>query len=62
MSLRHMVWGIAKVVDDVKVKRRLWNGVFDYDLSAFSPSGPDNSPETAFISIEPIRAISTVRS
>lgn len=51
------VWGLAKVVDDVKVKRRLWNGVFDYDLNAFSPSGPDNSPETVFISIEPTRAM-----
>jgi len=51
------VWGIAKVVDDMEVKRRLWNGVFDYDLNAFSPGGPDNSPETIFISIKPTRAM-----
>ena len=51
------VWGRAMVVDDVEVKRRLWNGVFDYDLGAFSPGGPDNSPDTVFISIEPTRAM-----
>lgn len=51
------VWGIAKVIDDVEVKRRLWNGVFDYDLSAFSPGGPDNSPDAVFISIRPTRAM-----
>jgi len=51
------VWGKATIVDDVVVKRRLWNGVFDYDLSGFSPGGPDNSPDTVFISIEPTRAM-----
>lgn len=51
------VWGNATVVDDVEVKRRLWNGVFDYDLSAFSPGGPDGSPDSVFISIQPTRAM-----
>ena len=51
------IWGKATVVDDVEVKRRLWNGVFDYDLSAFSPGGPDNSPDAVFISIQPMRAL-----
>ena len=51
------VWGKATIVDDVEVKRRLWSGVFDYDLSGFSPGGPDGSPDTVFISIEPTRAM-----
>lgn len=27
------VWGKATIVDDVEVKRRLWNGVFDYGMA-----------------------------
>ena len=51
------VWGSAELFDDVETKRRLWNDVFDYDLDAFAPGGPDNSPETAFLKITPSRAI-----
>ncbi len=51
------VWGTAEVFDDVETKRRLWDGVFDYDLNAFSPGGPDNSPETSFMAITPERAV-----
>ena len=51
------IWGTAKVFTDVSTKRRLWTGVFDYDLSVFVPGGPDNSPGTAFISVEPERAV-----
>jgi len=51
------VWGAAELFDDVETKRRLWNDVFDYDLNAFAPGGPDNSPETAFLKITPSRAI-----
>lgn len=50
------VWGKATIVDDIEVKRRLWSGVFDYDLSAFEPGGPDGSPDTVFISVAPTRA------
>jgi general stress protein 26 len=50
------VWGTATVHSDVETKRRLWN-VFDYDLNAFAPGGPDNSPETAFIAVAPQRAL-----
>lgn len=52
-----MVWGAAAVHDDLDTKRRLWTGVFDYDLDMFSPGGPDDSPETGFVSIEPVRAV-----
>ncbi|MGH1493498.1 MAG: pyridoxamine 5'-phosphate oxidase family protein [Acidimicrobiales bacterium] len=51
------VWGTAEVFADVETKRRLWNDVFDYDLNAFAPGGPDNSPETAFMAIHPTRAL-----
>jgi hypothetical protein len=29
----------------------------DYDLGMFSPGGPDGSPETVFIAVEPERAL-----
>lgn len=51
------LWGSAEVFDDVETKRRLWDGVFDYDLNAFAPGGPDDSPETAFLAIHPTRAL-----
>ncbi|RZV40682.1 MAG: pyridoxamine 5'-phosphate oxidase family protein [Acidimicrobiales bacterium] len=51
------VWGSAEVFTDLETKRRLWEGVFDYDLNAFSPGGPDNSPDTAFVKVTPTRAI-----
>lgn len=51
------VWGTASVHSDAATKRRLWTGVFDYDLNAFAPGGPDNSPDTAFMCIEPTRAL-----
>ena len=51
------VWGTAEIFDDVETKRRLWNGVFDYDLNAFAPGGPDDSPGTIFIAITPVRAL-----
>lgn len=51
------VWGTASTHDDLETKRRLWTGVFDYDLNLFSPGGPDNSPGTGFMAIEPERAL-----
>ena len=50
------VWGTATVHADLETKRRLWNA-FDYDLNAFAPGGPDNSPGTAFVAITPQRAL-----
>jgi general stress protein 26 len=51
------IWGTAKLYDDVETKRRLWDGVFDYDLNAFAPGGPDDSPGTGFLAITPTRAL-----
>jgi general stress protein 26 len=51
------VWGRATVHDDLETKRRLWDGVFDYNLSDFAPGGPDDSPGTVFVAIEPRRAV-----
>jgi general stress protein 26 len=51
------VWGAGVVYDDLDTKRRLWNGVFDYDLNLFAPGGPDNSPETGFVAVTPQRAL-----
>jgi len=50
------VWGTARVHADIDTKRRLWNGVFDYNLDDFAPDGPE-SPATAFIAVEPARAL-----
>ncbi len=51
------LWGTAEVFDDIETKRRLWTGVFDYDLHAFAPGGPDDSPGTGFLAITPTRAL-----
>jgi general stress protein 26 len=51
------VWGDAEVFTDLETKRRLWNGVFDYDLDLFAPGGPEGSPDTAFIAVTPRRAL-----
>lgn len=51
------IWGTGQVFSDVETKRRLWDDVFDYDLNAFAPGGPDNSPETVFLAINVERAV-----
>ena len=51
-----MVWGTASFHDDLDTKRRLWTGVFDYDLNAFAPGGAENSPGSGFLAIHPTRA------
>ncbi|MGB3736483.1 MAG: pyridoxamine 5'-phosphate oxidase family protein [Ilumatobacter sp.] len=51
------VWGTGELFSDVETKRRLWDDVFDYDLSAFAPGGPDGSPDTSFLAITPTRAL-----
>lgn len=51
------VWGRATIHDDVQTKRRLWNGVLDYDLNHFAPGGPDRSPDVVFVAIRPVRAL-----
>lgn len=39
------VWGTGELFSDVETKRRLWDDVFDYDLSVFVPEGP-TAPRT----------------
>lgn len=51
------VWGTAALHDDPDTKRRLWHGVFDYDLDLFAPGGPDGSPGAGFLAITPTRAV-----
>ncbi len=51
------IWGSATMFDDLATKRRLWEGVFDYDLDAFAPGGPENSPGTGFMAIDVERAL-----
>lgn len=51
------IWGRASLHTDVETKKRLWNGVFDYDLNAFAPGGPENSPDTVFMRIDVERAM-----
>jgi general stress protein 26 len=51
------VWGTATAHHDAETKRRLWTGVFDYDLNAFAPDGPD-SPGVCFVAVTPQRALS----
>ena len=51
------LWGTAEVFTDLETKRRLWDGVFDYDLNAFAPGGPDDSPDTCFVAVTPTRAL-----
>jgi general stress protein 26 len=51
------VWGTASVHDDLDTKRRLWEGVFDYNLTDFAPGGPEGSPDVAFMAVAPERAM-----
>lgn len=51
------VWGTAELHADIDTKRRLWEGVFDYDLNDFAAGGPEASPDTAFLAVRPSRAL-----
>ena len=51
------IWGKATMHTDMETKRRLWTGVFDYDLNAFSPGGPEGSPDIGFMAVKPERAL-----
>ena len=51
------IWGRAEVFADLETKRRLWKGVFDYDLDAFATGGVEDSVGTGFIAVYPQRAL-----
>lgn len=55
------LWGVATIHDDGPTKRRLWTGVFDFDVSDYAPDGPDASPRHVFIEIRPLKALYLVR-
>jgi PPOX class probable F420-dependent enzyme len=50
------VWGTATVHTDLDTKRRLWTGVFTYDLDDFAPGGLE-SHDNCFIAVRPDRAL-----
>ncbi len=51
------LWGSVELFDDLATKKRLWDDVFDYDLNAFAPGGPEDSPNVTFMAVRPERAI-----
>ena len=51
------LWGRIEMFEDRETKKRLWDDVFDYDLNAFAPGGPEDSPGVGFMAITPNRAI-----
>jgi general stress protein 26 len=51
------VWGTASIHGDVDTKKRLWEGVFDYNLNDFSPGGPEDSPNMVFVAVRPEHAV-----
>ena len=52
-----ILWGDAEVYGDIETKKRLWNGVFDYDLEMWAPDGPEKCPEKGFLKITPQKII-----
>ncbi len=52
-----MIWARGRILTSLEDKRRLWHGVFSYDLNEFDPGGPDNAPESCFLELEPTRAV-----
>ena len=51
------LWGIAEIHTDPETAHRLWHGIFDYDLTLVAPTGPTSTPDRAFVSIHPTRAL-----
>lgn len=52
-----MIWGQGEILSDIDTKKRLWDGVFDYDLSMWAPDGPENSPGKGFLKITPEKIV-----
>jgi PPOX class probable F420-dependent enzyme len=50
------LWGTATVDTDLETKRRLWTGVFTYNLDDFAPAGLE-SPDNCFIAVRPERVL-----
>jgi PPOX class probable F420-dependent enzyme len=54
------VWGTASVHTDADTKRRLWTGVFTYNLDDFAPEGLE-SDDNCFIAVRPDRVLALKR-
>ena len=52
-----LIWGEAAILDSVEDKRRLWHGVLPYDPGDWDEGGPENSPGTVFVEIDPSRVL-----
>jgi general stress protein 26 len=52
-----MLWGTGRIYDDIETKRRLWDGVFDYDLGMWAPGGVENCPDKGFLEVIPTKAL-----
>jgi PPOX class probable F420-dependent enzyme len=50
------VLGRATVDTNLDTKRRLWTGVFTYNLDDFAPGGLE-SPDNCFVAVRPERAL-----
>ena len=50
------VWGTATVHTDLDTKRRLWTGVFTYNLDDFAPEGLE-SADNCFVAVQPERVL-----
>ena len=50
------MWGTATVHTDLDTKRRLWTGVFTYDLDAFAEGGLEG-PGNCFMAVQPERIL-----
>jgi len=46
-----IISGTASVVVGRDVRRRLWEGVFDYDLNSVAPEGPETADGIGFLQI-----------
>ncbi len=52
-----MIWGSGQVFSDLETKRRLWEGVFDYDLGMWAPGGVDDCPGKGFLGVSLTKAV-----
>lgn len=52
-----LVWGEGTILDSVEDKRRLWRDVLPFDLDEWNEGGPEGSPDTIFVEIDPRRAL-----
>ena len=51
------IWGRATIHADGPTKRRLWTGIFDFDLNDYASGGPDASVGYVLIEIRPAKAL-----